>query len=87
MFCKKLNSEVQSRNLDPTLDMDPYRYTYSEQQCCESGMFILDPDFYPSRIPDPKTATKERDEKKILSNIFLLPHISQNLKLFYFLTA
>jgi hypothetical protein len=23
-----------------------------------------DPDFIPSRIPDPKTATKERDEKK-----------------------
>jgi hypothetical protein len=23
-----------------------------------------DPDFYPSRIPDPKTATKERGEKK-----------------------
>jgi hypothetical protein len=28
-------------------------------------MFIPDPDFYPSRIPDPKTATKERDEKKL----------------------
>jgi hypothetical protein len=34
---------------------------------------ILDPDFYPSwipdprsRIPDPKTATKERDEKKFV---------------------
>jgi hypothetical protein len=25
---------------------------------------IPDPDFYPSRIPDPKTATKERCEKK-----------------------
>jgi hypothetical protein len=25
---------------------------------------IPDPDFYPSRIPDPKTATKERGEKK-----------------------
>jgi hypothetical protein len=25
---------------------------------------ISDPDFYPSRIPDPKTATKERGEKK-----------------------
>jgi hypothetical protein len=33
-------------------------------QCCGSGMFIPDPDFYPSRIPDPKTATKERGEKK-----------------------
>jgi hypothetical protein len=27
---------------------------------------IPDPDFYPSRIPDPKTATKERGEKKIV---------------------
>jgi hypothetical protein len=35
-------------------------------QCCGSGMFIPDPDFYPSRIPDPKTATKERDEKKLV---------------------
>jgi hypothetical protein len=25
---------------------------------------IPDPDFFPSRIPDPKTATKERGEKK-----------------------
>jgi hypothetical protein len=27
---------------------------------------IPDPDFFPSRIPDPKTATKERVEKKFL---------------------
>jgi hypothetical protein len=26
-------------------------------------MPIPDPDFYPSRIPDPKTATKERGQK------------------------
>jgi hypothetical protein len=44
----------------------------SGNQCCGSGMFIPDPDFYPSRIPDPgsripdpKTATKERCEKKL----------------------
>ncbi len=33
-------------------------------------MFIPDPDFYPSRIPDqipdPKTAKKERGEKKLV---------------------
>jgi hypothetical protein len=34
-----------------------YRHKY---QCCGSGMFIPDPG---SRIPDPKTATKEREEK------------------------
>ncbi len=33
-------------------------------------MFIPDPDFYPSRIPDPKTATKERGEKNLLSYFF-----------------
>jgi hypothetical protein len=42
---------------------------------------ILDPDFYPhqipdpgSRIPDPKTATKERGEKKISCHTFLCSH-------------
>jgi hypothetical protein len=29
-------------------------------------MFIPDPNFYPFRIPDPKTATKERGEKKFV---------------------
>ncbi len=41
-------------------------------------MFIPDPDFCPSRIPDPKTATKE--------TVKIWPQISQNLKLFYFLS-
>jgi hypothetical protein len=31
---------------------------------------IPDPDFYPSRIPDPNTATKDRGEKYFLSNHF-----------------
>jgi hypothetical protein len=39
---------------------------YCFLQCGGSGMFIPDPDFYPSRIPDPKTATKERGEKKFV---------------------
>jgi hypothetical protein len=29
-------------------------------------LFIQDPDFCPSRIPNPKTATKERGEKKVV---------------------
>jgi hypothetical protein len=44
-------------------------------------MFIPDPDFYPSRIPDlgsripdPKTAKKERGEKKFVVNTFLCSH-------------
>jgi hypothetical protein len=44
-------------------------------QCCGSGMFIPDSDFlifvYPgSRTPDPKTATKERGEKNLMSYFF-----------------
>jgi hypothetical protein len=35
---------------------------------------IPDPDFYPSRIPDPKIATKERGEKKISYQTFLCSH-------------
>jgi hypothetical protein len=31
---------------------------------------IPDPDFYPSRIPDPKTAMKDGGEKNLLSNLF-----------------
>jgi hypothetical protein len=44
-------------------------------------MFIPDPDFYPSRIPDPgsrisdpKTASKERGETKISCHNFLCSH-------------
>jgi hypothetical protein len=32
---------------------------------------IPNPDFYPSRIPDPKSATKEMDEKKICCHTYL----------------
>jgi hypothetical protein len=40
---------------------------------------IPDPDFYPSRsrIPDPKTATKERGEKKFVIIPF---YVATNLK-------
>jgi hypothetical protein len=44
--------------------------TNCENQCCGSGMFITDPDFYLSRIPDAKTATEERSEKKLDVIIF-----------------
>jgi hypothetical protein len=36
---------------------------------------IPDLDFYPSRILDPTTASKERDEKKLVVIPFLKPHI------------
>jgi hypothetical protein len=45
-------------------------------QCGGSGMFIPDPDFYPSRISDPgsriQIVTKERGEKKFVIIIFFV---------------
>ncbi len=49
-------------------------YTVGAQQCCGSGTFIPYPDFYPSRIPDPKIATKERGEKKNCCPTFICSH-------------
>jgi hypothetical protein len=33
-------------------------------------MFILNPDFYPSRISDPTTATKEKEVNNFVSYLF-----------------
>jgi hypothetical protein len=43
----------------------------------DSGCLSLipDPDFYPFRIPDPKTATKERGEKKFVVITFYVATI------------
>jgi hypothetical protein len=41
-------------------------------------MFIPDPEFYPSRISDPKTATKEMGEKKNFVIPFFVATNSQN---------
>ncbi len=45
-------------------------------QCCGSGMFIPDPDFYPSRISDPgsKNSNKGEGWKKICCHNFLCSH-------------
>jgi hypothetical protein len=59
-------------------------------QCCGSGMFIPDPDFYPfripdlgSRIPDPKTATQERGEKKFVVKPFFCSHIIHKIENYF----
>jgi hypothetical protein len=58
------------------------------QQCCESGMFIPDSDFYPSRMADVGSQIQQKHQKrrvqKLLSYLFMSPQISQNLELFYF---
>jgi hypothetical protein len=40
-------------------------------------MFIPDPDLYPSRIPDPKTAKKEMGQKKIFSYFFVVTNLTK----------
>jgi hypothetical protein len=66
-------------------------YFVKFRQCCGSGMFIPDPDFYPfripdleSRIPDPKTATKERGENKFVVKSFFVATNFTKLKIILF---
>ncbi len=42
---------------------------------------IPEPDFYPFRIPDPKTATKERGEKKSAVKLFFVAKNLTKLKI------
>jgi hypothetical protein len=53
----------------------------NQRQCCGCGMFILDPDFYPFQILDPKTATKERGEKKFVIKPFFVATNFTKLKI------
>ncbi len=52
------------RGWDTVFIVPPYN------QCFRSGKFIPDPDFYPSRIPDPKKAMKETGENKFVVKPF-----------------
>jgi hypothetical protein len=47
-------------------------------------MFIPDPDFYPSRILDPKTATKERGEKNCCHTFFYSHKFNKIVNYFMF---
>ncbi len=69
---------LQSQTLGPEQERSSV-HLQKYVQCCGSGMFIPNPDFYPflipdlgSRIPDPKTATKERGEKKLVVRPFFV---------------
>ncbi len=48
-------------------------------------MFIPDPFFYPSRIPDPKTSTKEMGEKNFVVIPFFVATNFTKLKIILFL--
>jgi hypothetical protein len=54
----------------------------NRNQCCGSGILISDPDFYPSRIPDPTTAKKEKGGGGNLFYLFWQQQMSQNLNFF-----
>jgi hypothetical protein len=70
---RKSQVRVLAFSMDPVLDGSRSRKILRiRSKCGGYGMFIPDPDFYPSRLPDlgsriqdPKTATKGRSEKKI----------------------
>jgi hypothetical protein len=49
---------------------------------CSSVLWISYPDFHPSRIPDTKTATKERGENKFVVIPFF---VATKLKIILFL--
>ncbi len=70
--------DVRSESWDKKLQINNMQKCNVADPGCLSR--IPDPDFYPSRImdlgsriPDPKTATKERGEKNLLSYLFLEP--------------
>jgi hypothetical protein len=46
---------------------------------------VADPDFYPSRIPDPKTATKDRGEKFFFEKPFFVATNFTKLNIILFL--
>jgi hypothetical protein len=80
---------VQQNIHEELLPHRSYEGTYAKvdsslSQCCGSGMFIPDPDFYPfrisdpgSRIQDPKTATKETGWKKFVILLFVATNFTK----------
>ncbi len=56
------------------------------RQCCGSGMCIPDPDFtHPgSRIPDPKTATKESEKKLDVKPFYVATKFNKIVNYFNF---
>jgi hypothetical protein len=62
--CLRLNIPEGKEKIEETLKLKP---SVADPGCLSR---IPDPDFYPSRIPDPKTATKERGKKNLMSYLF-----------------
>jgi hypothetical protein len=71
-FSIKAISSMNESVFFKILTKKPNNTSTVEDRGCLSR--IPDPDFYPSRIPDPKTATKERGEKKICCHTLFCSH-------------
>jgi hypothetical protein len=86
LFGNPRNSQNQNLKLSRPSDLKIWASKlYSlEASAADPGCLsrIPDPDFYPSRIPDPKTATKERNEKKFVVITLYVATNAQNCKLF-----
>jgi hypothetical protein len=61
----------------------------SQRQCCGSGMFIPDPDFYPSRVSDPgsKNSYRRVVRKKIVVKHFFVATKYTKCKIILFLNC
>jgi hypothetical protein len=46
-------------------------------------MFIPDPDFYPSRIPDTNAATKEEGEKSVVLPFFVATNMTKEKSILF----
>ncbi len=73
------NGNILNLHLPPDLQLRICRKKFNLHFCLLSSVAdrgclsrIPDPDFYPSRIPDPKTVTKERGEKKFVIILFFV---------------
>jgi hypothetical protein len=66
LICQTLDvgmSRTEEAESEKALTRITIYLNYSSiSQCCGSGMFIPDPDFHPSRIPDPGSKNRNKME-------------------------
>ncbi len=53
-------------------DLLPLSFPLQSMQCCGSGMFIPDPDFYPSWIPDLGSRIQKHQQKRWVKKKFVI---------------
>ncbi len=68
-LCNLQNKKVPISWKKPSVNemefaQENFEAVFSENQCCGFGMFIPDPDFYPSRIPDLGSRIQKQQQKR-----------------------